>query len=161
MDICVLAIVNNAAVHVGVQISAPVPALTSFVLECLPVCSSSPFGAGRLLSAVVSAPFTLHLKKLQCRWRSDCRVQTSLEAEPGLGPPHSAKYVPSCQPASHSGPSLRPARYDVDQIFCPLNSLGLPTHRAASPALCPASLWKLASFFHRQRTVTLRTLLPT
>lgn len=59
--------------------------------------------------------------------------QTSLEAEPGPGPPHSAQDVPSCQPASSSGPSLRPAGEDVEQILCP------PTGPPAPPLALPAS----------------------
>lgn len=59
--------------------------------------------------------------------------QTSLEAEPGPGPPHSAQHIPSCQPASSSGPSLRPAGEDVDQILCP------PTGPTAPPSALPAS----------------------
>ena len=59
--------------------------------------------------------------------------QTSLEAEPGPGPPHSAQHVPSCQPASSSGPSLRPPGEDVEQILCP------PTGPPAPPLAPPAS----------------------
>lgn len=101
---------------------------------------------------MVSAPLLYIQEKCSADRAVTCQGQTSLEAEPGPGPPHSAQHVPSCQPASSSGPSLRPAGEDVDQILCPL-SLRFATHRAASPALGPTNLWKLESVSPQQKTV--------
>ena len=108
---------------------------------------------------MVSAPLLYIQEKCSADREVTCQGQTSLEAEPGPGPPHSAQHVPSCQPASSSGPSLRPEGEDVDQILCPLTVFALPptvfalppTGLPAPPLAPPVSgSWNLSPLNRRQ-----------
>lgn len=55
------------------------------------------------------SPLTLHPRKLQCTWRSDLPGSGPARGGARPRPPDLTKHGPSCQPASSSGPSLRPA----------------------------------------------------
>lgn len=94
----------------------------------------------------MSAPLLYIQEKYGADGEVTCQGQTSLEAEPGPGPPPSAQHVPSCQPASSSGPGLRPAGEDVDQILCPLTVFALPPTGPPAPPLAPpvSGSWNLS-----------------
>lgn len=150
-----LAAGNNAAVNMGVQRAVSVPAFSLlFGLEVL-VCLSFLVDWGQEAPELcgVSLLFTLHLRKLPCRWRHDLpTVRPSYRGRARLRPLASATHVSHpvmLPPPLAQAPGLQ-SRMLNTSVHSQTGFLG-PC--GSQPDLCPTSLQNLASFFNQEKAV--------